>query len=216
MQCFLPYKYGEIAHISSQSLSVRWRILTQEYCVCFSTVNVCGTYAVSTWPTQQSLKTSQWQTHVVLATTCSMRKMTAVLKIQIQLESPSKENTPEEAAGALTGQHLWSLNINRMKLSIVEHSVLWNGQLGHWISTTLYHGVCNTRTYVCTTTHTHTHTQSSSLGGKESTDIEVTKLHTMQTRMRKFRYRIRNITQVKISTGMKVRSEVRPFLKTKD
>jgi len=32
--------------------------------------------------------------------------MTTVLKIQIQLESLSKENIPEEAAGALTGQRL--------------------------------------------------------------------------------------------------------------
>jgi len=59
------------------------------------------------------------------------------------------------------------------------------------------------------------HTQSSSHGGKQSTDTEITKLHIMQTWMRKIRYRIRNMTQVKISTGMKVCSKVRPFLKPK-
>jgi len=96
-----------------------------------------------------------------------------------------------------------------MKLFIVEHPVLRNGQLGHSISSTLPHGLCNT--YVCTIKYT----QSSSHGGKESTDIEITKLQTMQTRMRKIRYRIRNMTQVKISTGMKVCSKVRPFLKPK-
>jgi hypothetical protein len=41
------------------------------------------------------------------------------------------ENTPENAAGTLTGQRLWSLNINRIKRFIVEHPVLRNGQLGH-------------------------------------------------------------------------------------
>jgi hypothetical protein len=96
-----------------------------------------------------------------------------------------------------------------MKLFIVEHPVLWNGQLGHSISSTLSHGLCNT--YVCTIKHT----QSSSHGGKESTDIEITKLQTVQTRMRKIRYPIRNMTQVKTSTGMKVCSKVRPFLKPK-
>jgi hypothetical protein len=37
------------------------------------------------------------------------------------------ENIPEDTAGALTGQCLWSININRMKQFIVEHPVLRNG-----------------------------------------------------------------------------------------
>jgi hypothetical protein len=96
-----------------------------------------------------------------------------------------------------------------MKLFIIEHPVLWNSELGHWISSTLSHGLCKTN--VCTIKHA----QSSSHAGRDSTDIEITKLHTMQTWMRKIRYRIRNSTQVKISTGMKVCSKVRPFLKPK-
>jgi len=77
-----------------------------------------------------------------------------MVKIQIQLESLSKENIPEEAAGALTGQRLWSLNINRIELFFVEHPVLWNDQLGHWISSAQSHGLRNA--YVCMHDQTHT------------------------------------------------------------
>jgi len=56
-----------------------------------------------------------------------------------------------------------------MKLFTVEHPVLlllllWNGHLGHWISSTLSHGLRNA--YVCLYVCTIKHTQSSPHGTK--------------------------------------------------
>jgi len=62
--------------------------------------------------------------------------------------------------------------------------------------------------------HDQTHTVVITWG-QRMTNTEITELHIMQTGMRKIRHRIRNMTQVKISTGMKVCSKVRPFLKPK-